>query len=67
MDIYNSLVRIYYKLFVNEHKLLKREKKNPRIQELYKGGTFLGLHNNWGIIAGVSIFIGIIIIYFSYY
>lgn len=61
MELYDSFVRLYYNLFVDEHKVLKREKKNPRIEELYKGGTFLGLHDYWGIIAAVSIFIILVI------
>lgn len=69
MELYDSFVRLYYKLFVDEHKVLKREKKNPRIEELYKGGTFLGLDDYWGIIAAVSIFIILVIsvIVFNYY
>ena len=63
MELYDSFVRLYYKLFVDEHKVLKREKKNPRIEAIYKGGTFLGLPDYWGIIAAVSIFIILVIIY----
>ena len=61
MELYDSFVRLYYKLLVDEHKSSKREKKNPRLDAIYKGGTFLGLPDYWGIIVSVSIFIILII------
>ena len=39
MELYDSFVRLYYKLLVDEHKSSKRE-KNPRLDAIYKGGTF---------------------------
>lgn len=67
MELYDSFVRLYYKLFVNEHKVLKREKKNPRLEAIHKGGNFLGLHDYWGIIAAVSIFIILVILVIIYH